>query len=94
MDNSEANTDMQLFKFREGKTILKGLLIILLILLTFIGFIAFYYKKYNNYYYTIFILAFIVFTILFDSYNVEKYGIYSISIIFNAIHCIYLYYYT
>ena len=93
MDNSETSTDIQLFNFAEGDTILKGLLIITLLLLAFVGIMVLYVKKFINYFYAIFVVAFITFTFLFDSYNVEKFGFYSISILIAFAYCIYLYFY-
>jgi hypothetical protein len=93
MDITEISTDIQLFNFKEGDTILKGLLIISLYLLYFVGFMTLYVKKFINYYYAIFVFNFIIFTLLFDTYNVDKFGFYSISILFSFGYCIYLNYY-
>jgi len=90
MDNSESNTDIQLFNFAEGDTILKGLLFALIFLFIFIGYMALFVKNYINYYYSVYIIAFIIFTILFDSYNVKKFGFITISMIIGFCYCIYL----
>ena len=90
---TEISTDIQIFNFKEGDTILKGLLIISLYLLYFVGFMTLYVKKFINYYYAIFVFNFIIFTLLFDTYNVDKFGFYSISILCNFAYCIYLKYY-
>lgn len=92
MDNSEIKTDIQLFTFTEGDTILKGLLVITLLLLLFVGIMVLYNKKFINYFYVIFVIAFIIYTFLFDTYHVERYGFYSISILVGFVYCIYLNY--
>tara|TARA_B100000902_G_scaffold398970_2_gene467751 strand:- start:785 stop:1090 length:306 start_codon:yes stop_codon:yes gene_type:complete len=93
MDNSQTSTDIQLFNYSEGDTILKGFLIITLVLLAYVGIMAFYVKKFINYYYPVFVLSFITFTFLFDNYKVEQFGFYSISIMISFAYCIYLYFY-
>lgn len=93
MNSSEISTDIQLFNFKEGDTILKGLLIISLFLLVFVGIMALFVKKFINSYYAIFIFNFIVYTILFDTYNINKFGFYTIAILCCAVYCIYLKYY-
>lgn len=93
MNNSETSTDIQIFNFKEGDTILKGLLIISLFLLFFVGIMALFVKKFINSYYAIFIFNFIIYTILFDTYNIDKFGFYSIAILCGCVYCIYLNYY-
>ena len=93
MNNFDITTDIQLFNFKEGDTILKGLLVISLYLLAFVGIMTLYVKKFINYYYAIFVFNFIIFTLLFDSYNIDKFGFYSIAILCGCVYCIYLKYY-
>lgn len=93
MDHTENQTDIQLFNYSEGNTILKGLLIITSYLLFFVGFMTNYKKTFINYYYRIFIFYVIIFILLYDFYKVDYFGYYSISILIYYCYCIYLYYY-
>ena len=68
MNTSENKTQIQMFNYSEGDTILKGLLIITMLLLLFLGVMVIYVKKFIKYYYAVFVLSFIIFTFLFDNY--------------------------